>query len=333
MGCLGAPEEESVDATESAIINGAVETGYPEVVFLELGGQGSCTGTLISPRVVLTAKHCILDYRQNAAGVRVGVGATFDPTGPQRNPPRPMIPVEQRYSEVVQIRTTPGDDIEGKDVAVLLLKAKGTLKERGWVTTTPDLTNATITAVGFGQRVVGPSGSNDATGRPPFGHKFLRGNVSVIDSNNVELAIAGPTTCYGDSGGPAILADGRVVGVVSRGVENCNGFSIYTRTDPYATLINQAITDTTDAPLDTANDQSGNGDGAEAETPADGKSAEDSDINAQRSPANNSHDVQGGTIGCSATSTGKPSASILFVLVLGYVVVRSRHSRTSDAKL
>ncbi|MCI0635493.1 MAG: trypsin-like serine protease, partial [Actinobacteria bacterium] len=45
-------------STDQPIVGGTVDTGDPAVVLLDLGG-GLCTGTVISPHVVLTAGHCV----------------------------------------------------------------------------------------------------------------------------------------------------------------------------------------------------------------------------------------------------------------------------------
>ncbi|HZO16491.1 MAG TPA: trypsin-like serine protease [Polyangiaceae bacterium] len=56
-GC-GAPPE--TGRTTSDIVGGAKATAYPEVVIISLNGTGKyCSGTIIAPRVVLTAGHCI----------------------------------------------------------------------------------------------------------------------------------------------------------------------------------------------------------------------------------------------------------------------------------
>jgi hypothetical protein len=62
---------------EAPIVDGMRETGEPAVVAL-MGVTGLCTGTLIAPQLVLTAKHCVVPER--AAGpippslVTVGIG-------------------------------------------------------------------------------------------------------------------------------------------------------------------------------------------------------------------------------------------------------------------
>src|SRR5262245_12920553 len=68
--------EEAFEATSArAIIGGSEDHRDPAVVFLLLEGAG-CTGTLISPRVVLTARHCF----GNASQARVFFGT--DPRDP-----------------------------------------------------------------------------------------------------------------------------------------------------------------------------------------------------------------------------------------------------------
>jgi V8-like Glu-specific endopeptidase len=58
-GCIaetGAPEDD-IQAETGAIQGGQLESGYPTVGQIQNSTGGTCTGTLIHPSFVLTAKH------------------------------------------------------------------------------------------------------------------------------------------------------------------------------------------------------------------------------------------------------------------------------------
>ncbi len=197
-------------ALRAPIVDGTLETGEDAVVAVTaFGAVGLCTGTLIAPNVVLTAKHCVQAPGQDApypvTAFTIGVGSEVGAT---------------RDYRVRSVDTTPGvytqsmttglaGAIFGVDVALLILRepVEGVTPIRIRRDRPDDQLGQPFTAIGFGQRPDGPAGT-----------KYKgQGIVQAID--DIGIISTAQTICSGDSGGPMIqeTPERRVIGVASFG--------------------------------------------------------------------------------------------------------------------
>ena len=191
------------------IVGGVRETGEPAAVVVKaFSGVGLCTGTLISDRVILTAKHCVqapgADRPYPASTIEVGFGDQAATTTDVR---------------AVAVATTPGvytsspttglgGALVGVDVAVITLRSP--IADVTPIAVGRDapatFTAGEFTAIGFGQTETGAAGTKYKT----------TGTVLSVSGN---VLYTRNTICQGDSGGPMIIESPvrRVVGVASFG--------------------------------------------------------------------------------------------------------------------
>lgn len=217
------------------IVNGERESGYPFTVALgaQFGSNSfsACTGSLITPRVVLTAAHCSADLPTD---VIVALGKAF--VGSNVETPDAVIGLESftAHPDYEELENGVGGTLGRNDVGIAVLLEDAPVAPV-WLrdtAVTRDEIGAELVSIGFG--------ITDAQTQAGSGVKRSVPLVlSDVDRTFLYTENAGNPTggqiCSGDSGGPqvALLEDGRIEqwAVHSWGDADCLQISGSTRVD------------------------------------------------------------------------------------------------------
>lgn len=225
--------DDELHSTRRAIIGGSATTDYPAVAQIsmtfESGETFACSSTLISPRVLLTAAHCleVEDVDSPLASIEAYFGT-------------------KRGQDPGHIATIAAADwiwyqpwsLQANDIALVLLAKDAPVEPLPYHTL--QLGNG---AIGDPLHVVGWGNTSESGGSGTKRH--MTTPITGFQSSYVlNYGTASKNTCQGDSGGPGFLSFGgeeRVVSVTSWGTGACLGVSGATRVGAYAAWIDDWV--------------------------------------------------------------------------------------------
>jgi hypothetical protein len=231
VGCE-APDPE-LAPVRGAIITGTPQTGDPAIMSLLSfrGQQGArCTATLITPRLLLAAAHCLTEtagFQQRSV-----YPGSDDRNG---NVPEP----DQLAVKSVVYDTRYGRPRQGNDFSIIVLETPQAIRP------IPLNRSSLAAAVGKPARYVGYGLA--AVGNPGSGGVKRQNTAPLADVSPLLLMI-GPNahqTCEGDSGGPLLMDTGK--GEVLIGVGSfvdapaCRNNAFYQRVDTQLAWIDEQI--------------------------------------------------------------------------------------------
>lgn len=199
------------------IVGGSTYTGLPAVGMLVYNGSPMCTGTVVAPRLVVTAAHCV--YGMSASRMQFLIG-------PSINNYDAVLSVASAAYHPSYNSYSISNDIGylrlSKDAPVAPMKVLNHMDS--------SFVGEDLLFVGYG---VSNGYSNTGLGTK----RAVWMPINSVGSTQFSYGDRSRNTCGGDSGGPAFYVDGNgeyyVAGVTSYGDAYCVSYGVDTRVDAY----------------------------------------------------------------------------------------------------
>jgi hypothetical protein len=255
----------------SGIYNGSSALGNDFLVRF-INENSDCSGSIVAPRIIATAAHCVVRYGvavapesikvfPPGADLNVSPNSSFQDSGPNLPPGsgnRRVDPVARGMYLVYPPKYyNNSSSIEANDIAFIVLDKEIQIKNKlkfpeTSVSDEELILSPKIYAYGYGALISGGSSSNlpskaPVQTRPKFGIQGLVGyeNSYFMFTNNSSGGV-----CRGDSGGPVVVeffGSNYLVGVMSGGTGPCVAGSdqkywgiVATRFSSYKNLFQEA---------------------------------------------------------------------------------------------
>ena len=267
-GCSGEAGETGSDIgrigrQSSAVQGGALDSNTAHNFAVGVANRygGVCSGTLIAPNLVLTARHCVVPPSKDE-------GVTCSDSFPANVAPtalfvttEPNLYRAKSYYAATEIITPADKGFCGNDIALIFLEKSVPASEAQPATPvvqfklTDKRLSGSITAMGYG--ITSPSAEDSGQRRirrnipllciPGSKDMDCDGELAKFSDNDAEFVTEGHV-CSGDSGGGAFdqktfdKGAPYVLGALSRGPQTADKClaAIYSRTDAHAKMIIEA---------------------------------------------------------------------------------------------